>query len=817
MCVVVAAVVVLVAAEITCLPPRSMAFFPSSSSHLPHASPPPQPHSPAAAARRSRCFRVRQRPVQQQTLQQQQQHVASPRKRNRLTRQQHTDKHNKHTLNNKSADNFIPAHAHGQGDMKTEKPTSAGNFLSAAFDKFAPRRLHGGVRSNSRYKGTTKAIISDVTTMGKSNKFDYTNRPNSGAKLGQIIGTALQKEAEKVRKDAERHHEKARKLSAGSADGAAPVDATKHVIDLKAPSKDLGDEGVGALADGLEAALRSGTPDAALALEDLNLSGNGLTTLSLARLAPIIQLALCDIKTINLSGNCIQVDSDEQAERWETFLRSFACCFRLRRLDLSGNTQLAARAFEILARVHIMEYPISPVQLGGESSVHSLLSDDETLMPTLPSFESIAAREAYHESLMTQGQLMKRRCGLRSIPYLTVHDIGLDDASALWLSFVLQDHYYPNQLMDELNAANAESLIKAYQQDTKSTGIDWTDNKAAGKEGLHLLEKTETIRRQILLDNKTVMSSSTHSDEHFGTLEASEASRRKSVDRRASRAKGDRRASLRSIHTEDGGEHEASELESARRKIQRHIIAQHGVTSVELWNAAIKVIRASRLVVYISPVTNKYSPQTESPADRADSVREVSRVAPARGQADEIFVSPGNTAFRQGPSYNTKVAGIFPSNIVVPEVAITERTNTPTFLPNPQKAHLRKDAFSEGVDSAGLSDRLTALTLPTLSKSKKYLDYQTSRIAHVAQSGRSFRDTSVPCRVPAQLLERIVEMAVGKSVIRVLGEWQKRDAICWGQRRETLGTEREWLKKDDSAQIWMLLDGVGCLGYGEGS
>jgi hypothetical protein len=197
--------------------------------------------------------------------------------------------------------------------------------------------------------------------MGKSNKFDYTNRPNSGAKLGQIIGAALQKEVEKVKKDAEKSLQKARKQSNDSVELDHDLQPNKHILDLKAPGKELGDEGVVALADRLEVALRSGSSAARLALEDLNLSGNGMTTASVARLAPIIEMSTFDLKTINLTNNRISVETHQQAQEWETFLKSFRGCLKLRRLDLSGNQQLGSRAVEILARVHNIESLINPI------------------------------------------------------------------------------------------------------------------------------------------------------------------------------------------------------------------------------------------------------------------------------------------------------------------------------------------------------------------------------------------------------------------------------------------------------------------------
>ena len=712
-------------------------------------------------------------------------------------------------------------HPHGNRDMKDKFD----KLWSATLRKIAPTRRRSGSLFGCTFDDTGSGYVDIAAAMGKSNKFDYSNRANSGVKLGHIIGGALQKEAEKVKKDAERHLEKVRKQSNGSASTeigfGTGSDATRHVIDLKAPGKDLGDEGVFAVAEGLEAALRSGSSIGSLALEDLNLAGNGITTQSLARLVPIIQLAKCDLKTVNISGNKIRVDTDEEAMQWEAFLRAFACCMKLRRLDLSGNNNLGARALEILARVHISEYPISPVELGGESSVYSLMSDDQTIIPESDTWESVGPRDEL-DTAMTRGRLMKRRCGLRSIPYITLHDIQLDDAGALWLSYVLQDHFYPNQLIDELNATNADSVIKAYQQDTNSGGIDRADNKSAGKDGLHLLERTEAVRRRLLFEDKNISITSTRSDSSFSPIEMPEP-RRNSGERRTSRANaGDRRASLWSIRTEDGGEHETSEVDSSRRKIQRHLIASDGATSVELWNAALKAIRASRMLLFIAPTTNKYTPAGVVPVSRADSINDVTASTSADSRGDSFLSrTPTNmskidvSADNQFP-FASHLTVLKPNRKGSPEVAITETTNTRVSSPNPQKSLTRKEAFSEGTDAISLSTRLNALQLPGSTK-QRYTEYQRKRTANVEQSGRSFRDMNAACRLPAHLIERIVAETMSEREIGVMGEWQKRETVAWGLKRETLAQEREWLRKDDSAQVWLLLNSVRCLAYEDGA
>ncbi|KAI7651145.1 hypothetical protein KC318_g15926, partial [Hortaea werneckii] len=205
-------------------------------------------------------------------------------------------------------------------------------------------------RTNFTNDSTDDLAVSNeslVDDMGKSNKFDFSNRPNSGVKLGKSIASGLTKEADRL-------IAKARKQSTDSS-AASEKDSSSHSIDLQAPKKALGDDGLAALADGLESALKRGNDLASLALEDLNLSENGLTVASLARLAPIIELARHDLKTLNLSNNKFVVMTDDEAEQWESFLTSFRGCLKLRRLDLGDNPDLGRRAIEIFARIHINE------------------------------------------------------------------------------------------------------------------------------------------------------------------------------------------------------------------------------------------------------------------------------------------------------------------------------------------------------------------------------------------------------------------------------------------------------------------------------
>ena len=661
--------------------------------------------------------------------------------------------------------------------------------------------------------------------MGKSNKFDYTNRSNSGSKLGHIIGTALQKEAEKAKKDAGKHLEKARKQSTGSTGGSSDCGGLNpHIIDLKAPSKSLGDDGVCALADGLEIALKSGTDVASLALEDLNLSGNGITTISLARLAPIIELAKYDLKTLNVSGNNIKVESDEEAQQWEAFLRAFKDCLKLRRLDLSSNGELGVRAMEVLARMHVSEEPITPMPPGGEASVLSLISDHSDGNDDRSTRHCEEANEDGAEvgPSMANARLIKRRCGLRSIPYITLHHVGLNDAGALWLSYVVDDHHYPSQLIDELNATNADSLVKTYQQGTHSRGIDWSSNKTLSKEGGQLLDKSEALRSHTMLDDTTRMADSPLVEDHSRMLGAEGQARRRSLERRHSLApQGDRSSSIRSIRTADGGEHEATELESARKRLQRYVIAHDGAGSVELWTAALTMFRASRIMLYVTPSSRQY--YTGEPCFKLpDADVPASTIVPPPSPTDspvssspQLTIDTANATVHSSTdkaSYAaTLVAG---TNGIAgePELAITEVTNTPTTPLRLQRPTHRKGAFSEGTVLQTVTEKLEVLVVRDASP-ERFVRHQQRRIAEAASKGQIFRNTNVPSHLTIEVMLRIVRFAMTGREMAVMSEQQRRAAVERGQSRETLTVEREWLKKDESAQVWMLLDSIDCLAY----
>jgi hypothetical protein len=71
--------------------------------------------------------------------------------------------------------------------------------------------------------------------------------------------------------------------------------------------------------DGLRQALDSGS----IHLDELHLAENKITLNGLKFLGDVVQRASRDLKDLDLRANDLQIVTQEDAEHWESFLKSF--------------------------------------------------------------------------------------------------------------------------------------------------------------------------------------------------------------------------------------------------------------------------------------------------------------------------------------------------------------------------------------------------------------------------------------------------------------------------------------------------------------
>lgn len=357
---------------------------------------------------------------------------------------------------------------------------------------------------------------------------DSAQRTSSGPKLGKIVSTDLEKKADKKKSTSTRNPFKLNTSKSWATEKERDEDDARedghggghdvHKLDIKLPSKKLTDDGFMLLADGLQNAL-STCGD--LVLVDFNISDNALTTRSLARLAPIIHHSRFSLQTLDLSGNNITVTTKHEARDWEAFLSSFKSCMALRRVDFSHNINLGSWAFEILARVYNREKPVDPLRPCGNTSVISLINDRLAKDDDNDRYHAKYARTSRQISrdmdelprsangrTLADTWILGYRCGLRSLPYLTLRNVGLSDSGALFLSYIIEKHYFPVQLITEINASAATNLTRTYQQDANDKGIDLDDNMSLSRDAAHLLKCAGMSRERMLHGDPDNMTSS---------------------------------------------------------------------------------------------------------------------------------------------------------------------------------------------------------------------------------------------------------------------------------------------------------------------
>jgi hypothetical protein len=611
-------------------------------------------------------------------------------------------------------------------------------------------------------------------------------------------------------------------------------DNTLHKLDLKVPSKSLTDEGFALLADGLQNAFNTCRD---LALVDLNLSDNRLTTKSLARLAPLIQASCYTLQTLDLSHNNFQVSTDQQAEEWQLFLQSFRSCMTLRRLDLGHNPSLGYRAFEVLARVYSREPAVDPEPAAGNQSIITL--PDSCSVLSNVSLDAVHSRDSNDQTLLrcangktlADGWTLKHRSGLRSTPYLTLTNVGLDDTGALFLSYVLEQHYYPIQLVTENNATEASSSIRTYRQDANTKGIDWDNNSEfLSKDGLHLLQCAEKLRMMMLLGDSDSITSSYMS---IGVPDAPDTSPK------AHSGVGLRRSSLLSVQSADYSMYDKSDIQSARKKIQRNTIGHAGCGSVDLWRASLAAIITSRKVFLLAPVFKMHN-TAQSILETGE--HDIEPVQDKNGQADQVdmtqVVDLPVTDEHLKHSLSTLSLNSdsldFEENQAKRSYAATLMTTSPVDSMSPESANadgvsvsntkiLRVGASSSRGHSTGSegnsldgSQRLGGHVTPEMT-AEECIRFQQNRMemlkAYHKGESDGYRDASLRCHLPLPVCLEILRLSMSPVDLSHLGVDKQKKAFTWGQKRETLKSGHDWRMKDQSSQLLMLLSGAGCVEY----
>jgi hypothetical protein len=278
-------------------------------------------------------------------------------------------------------------------------------------------------------------------------------------------------------------------------------------VEIDLDGKELGDDGLAKVLEAVLSMLSGDVGNATFCLEELNLSRNNLTTAVLPLLVPIIQASSFDLRSLDISSNDLCVLTQEHARLWEQFLDAFRSCRVMRRLDFSGNDMSKSLAMEVFTRVYFSHQPIDPNELVGLQPIDDSLSTpyelhgakliEKTNSLTLQSIADPMFDPTASAGSLSNGVILKRRAGLRSIPYIILRDVGMTDAGVLHLSYILESHFWPQYLMTTLKEGSHAAKIKEEDDATHAFGLIYVDNPKISTAGSRLLECAEQARVEL--------------------------------------------------------------------------------------------------------------------------------------------------------------------------------------------------------------------------------------------------------------------------------------------------------------------------------
>ncbi|KAL8695130.1 MAG: hypothetical protein Q9218_000298 [Villophora microphyllina] len=423
------------------------------------------------------------------------------------------------------------------------------------------------------------------------------------------------------------------------------------VVELDITGKALGNEGFLDLANALITSLEyDGEQGKVLQLEELCLKANGLDAACLPALAHIVSLAAHDLRDLDLSDNHFFIASPEDANAWELFLRSFAQCCMLRRIDLNGSP-LGSKAFEVLARVYSRESSIDLLSEdeydnsvpNGTSSRRSTIGETESLdrctralslgsvtdahtndqrgASTIDSKVANGRRHASkfpetlgHSALPDLSDVYLTTQGLRSVPYLVFSETEINDAGALHLSYVLSCHHHPDRLLRYVPPTKASQHLQQmehYDNHTGCQGIIYLPNTGFSGPGFKMLELSESARSSLFDDDRPPSSPDLSRDQVRKTSNSRKFSATHAYT--STTATGARRRSGTKGELDDMTDTEAIkiELDRARSRIQGETLKDAGVQSNDLWRTTLRMLVLCRILRPLQRVQTEAPPPEE--------------------------------------------------------------------------------------------------------------------------------------------------------------------------------------------------------------
>jgi len=365
--------------------------------------------------------------------------------------------------------------------------------------------------------------------------------------------------------------------------------------------------------------------------------------------------------------------------------------------------------------------------------------------------------------------------GLRSVPYLIFGGTAMTDICALHISYVIASHNIPQHLLQHVPPAKAglpAQQLEAYDHVAGCQGIIYHPNDCIGVAGIKVLELAELDRQGSLMEmaeGPVYEGLETPATPASATRRGSEARVPESPQKVAQRRRNTVRTGSIDESNSPSDFTNSTELNRARSRIQGDSLRDLGPKSNDLWCVSLKMLAIARAML-LEP-KRKQEPNLWIETRSADipkvqlSSSNSARVLTGRAPTLSIPLAPGNPNHLMFPKLpqRRKEAIVSPSLVM-----------TPVTLPAAEKSHEH----------------------PVRPKApKKSASYRTQLLGGLNEATWA----------------RIVSLACGG--VGVVSKDQSVAVVRWAKDRGSLEREMEALGKAESAQIWRVLEGMGCLAY----
>ena len=357
--------------------------------------------------------------------------------------------------------------------------------------------------------------------------------------------------------------------------------------------------------------------------------------------------------------------------------------------------------------------------------------------------------------------------GLRSVPYLIFSNTGMKETCALHLSYIIEHHHLPNKLMGFVplpRAGPSTHQLEEYNASSGCRGIVYYPNggiSSAGLKALEWAEQVRTGRTGSLEDSAQGKSGGGPKTPH----KFAGASRRP-PDAPTSPLNSPSPAQRRRTSSVAYSGHGSGELDRARSRIQVQALRDIGPKSNDLWRKSLDFLSIARAIL-LRPNQNHMT----------------RRAKPAINQAEDL-VDP-----KSWPSLPTNVPK-------------SRNTSNPLSPVNPNQL----------LGAKAVQKRAPILDLAAMMAGKPYLNSPVKPAPEEKQE--------MPPPLPREdrvkglddeVWRRIIELATEAD--GMVSKNQQRAIIAWAKDRDAMLSERDSLGKAESAQIWKVLDAMGCLAY----